>query len=146
MRRKRKKTYKKRGSRRCGGGSSKNRKGAGNRGGRGNAGSGKRARHKYTPGHLGKRGFTRPPKLKKDESIVNLRYLNDNIDKLLEKDIAVKKKNTILVDVSKLGASKVLGKGHLTRKFSVKAENFSESAKTKIEEMGGETIIGDTNV
>lgn len=146
MRRKKKKTYKKRGSRTCGGGSAKNRKGAGNRGGRGNAGSGKRARHKYTPGHLGKRGFTRPPKLKKDEPIINLRYINNNIDRLLEEGVAVKKDDEITVNVSKLGATKVLGKGHLTQKFSVKADNFSEGAKTKIEAMGGEAITGDIDV
>jgi len=57
-----KKVKKYRGSRTCGGGSHKNRRGAGNRGGRGNAGV---LKHKYiwaikTGYEIGKHGFTRP--------------------------------------------------------------------------------------
>lgn len=142
MKRKDKKTYKKRGSRRCGGGSAKNRKGAGHRGGRGNAGTGKRSKHKYNPSlhGVGSHGFTRPPQLVKEKPIVNLHYLNDNLDKLLKEGVASKKGDKILVDASKLGVSKVLGRGNLTEDFSVKAEEFSEKAKMKLEERGGEAV------
>ncbi len=71
-----KKVKKYRGSRTCGGGSHKNRRGAGNRGGRGNAGVHK---HKYIKFvklakaglyQFGKHGFTRPKTVRKD-------YLNE---------------------------------------------------------------------
>jgi large subunit ribosomal protein L15 len=152
MIRKRKKIYKKRGSRRCGGGSAKNRKGAGHRGGRGHAGSGKEKKQKYPwflknkPNHIGRRGFKRPQNLKETKSVINLRYLNDNLEKLLKKGVASKEKNAVIVDVSKLGISKVLSQGVLTETFSVKAEEFSEKAKAKIEEMGGKAIVGEADV
>ncbi len=57
-----------RGSRTCGGGSHKNRRGRGNRGGAGNAGSRK---HKYIKTiiegvEIGKHGFTRPESIRSD--------------------------------------------------------------------------------
>ena len=52
----------------------------------------------------------------------------------------------MIVDVSKLGVSKVLSEGKLTKKFSVKAKEFSEKAKMKIEKMGGKAIVGEANV
>ena len=147
-----KKTYKKRGSRRCGGGSAKNRKGAGHRGGRGYAGSGKEKKQRYhmflkmDPDHIGSRGFTRPQHLKETPSVINLGYLNNNLETLMEKGVASKKKSMITIDVSKLGVSKVLSRGTLTKKFSVKAEKFSEKARMKIEEMGGKAITGEEDV
>ena len=152
MIRKKKKTYKMRGSRSCGGGCAKKRKGAGHRGGRGNAGSGKEKKQKYTwflkyePDHLGKHGFKRLPELRKSKSAVNLRYLNDNLERLLEKGVAFKEKNNIIIDVSKLGVSNVLGEGKITKKFSVKADEFSEKAKIKIEKAGEKAITGGVNV
>jgi len=152
MIRKRKKIYKMRGSRHCGGGCSKKRRGAGHRGGRGNAGSGKEKKQKYTwflkyePDHIGKHGFKRFPKLRKSKSAINLSYLNDNLEKFLERGIAYKEKKDVIVDVSKLGVSKVLSEGKLTKKFSVKAKEFSEKAKMKIEKMGGKAIVGEANV
>ncbi|MEA1993983.1 MAG: uL15 family ribosomal protein [Euryarchaeota archaeon] len=142
MERKNKKTYKKRGTRRCGGGSSKNRKGAGHKGGRGNAGTGKRSKHKYNPAlhEVGSRGFKRPQNLKKEKPVINLRYLNDNLETLLKEGVAFKKGSKIVVDASKLGVSKVLGRGSLTKEFSVKADDFSAKAKIKLEERGGEAI------
>jgi len=86
------------------------------------------------------------PELRKSKSAVNLRYLNDNLEKLLERGVAFKEKNSIIIDVSKLGVSKVLSEGKLTKKFSVKAKEFSEKARMKIEKAGGKTITGEANV
>jgi large subunit ribosomal protein L15 len=36
---------------------------------------------------------------------------------------------------------KILGDGSLTRKLKVSAHRFSESAKTKIEQAGGEAVV-----
>lgn len=83
-------------------------------------------------------GFTNAP-FKKIYSYINIETLenkfNDGdeitIDLLLEKGI-IKKVNDGL---------KVLGKGELTKKLTVKANAFSESAKQKIEANGGKAEV-----
>jgi LSU ribosomal protein L15P len=95
MIRKRKKITKMRGSRTVGGGSSKKRRGAGHRGGRGQAGGHKH--HwtwivKYDPEHFGKRGFKRPKKLIKDQKAINLGEIQEKLPKLIEEGIAKKEK------------------------------------------------------
>ena len=51
----------------------------------------------------------------------------------------------LLVEVGlvkkELDGIKVLGNGELTKKLTVKANKFSESAKTKIENIGGKTEV-----
>ncbi|TGG89347.1 50S ribosomal protein L15 [Geotoga petraea] len=83
-------------------------------------------------------GFTNAP-FKKIHSYVNIETLekrfNDGdeitVELLLEKGI-IKKVNDGL---------KVLGKGELTKKLTVKANAFSESAKQKIEANGGKAEV-----
>lgn len=143
MKRKQKKTKKLRGSRTCGGGNAKKRRGAGHRGGRGLAGGGKNKKTKADkvrmqfPDHIGKRGFKRPQKVITEKGTINVQDLDQNIEFYLEQGFAEQKGDTITVDVEPLGVAKVLGKGKVTRKLEVKAPGFSESAVRKIEEMGG---------
>ena len=40
-----------------------------------------------------------------------------------------------------MGINKVLGSGQVTKKLNISAQAFSESAKIKIEKMGGKTQI-----
>lgn len=132
-----------RGSRTCGGGNPKKRRGGGHRGGRGLAGSGKSKKTKADfvritlPGHIGRRGFKRPQEVLQKEETINVQELDQNIDVYLEQGVAQKKGDTIFIDVRSLGISKVLGTGKVTRKLDVTAPRFSGSAVTKIEEMGG---------
>ena len=87
---------------------------------------------------LPKRGFKNFP-FKKEYAIVNLSTLeakfNDGdevtVDKLLETR-AIKKK---------LDGVKILAAGNLTKKLTVKADIFSENAKSKIESMGGKAEV-----
>lgn len=143
MRRKRKKIRTMRGSRTCGGGNAKKRRGAGNRGGRGLAGGGKNKKTKYDwvrqnfPHHLGKRGFKRPPAVLYRDEIISVQELDQNMDYYLQQGLAQKKKDTISIDVEVLGVTKVLGGGRVTRKLDVSAPKFSKSAVQKIEEQGG---------
>lgn len=150
MIRKRRKITRLRGSRTCGGGSSKKRRGGGHRGGRGLAGSGKSKKTKSDqvrinlPDHIGRRGFKRPQKVVKVESgkrEINVQELDEMIDMYLEKGIAEKKGDVISINVEKLGISKVLGTGRVTRKLEVSAPRFSEAAKKKIEHMGGKVNV-----
>ncbi|MBN1786194.1 MAG: 50S ribosomal protein L15 [Candidatus Methanofastidiosa archaeon] len=146
MIRKSKKINKLRGSRTCGGGCSKKRRGAGHRGGRGNAGSGKEKKQKYTwfqkyePDHLGKHGFQRANFLRSDVPSVNISFLDQNIGSFESQGVIEFEDGTPVVDITKIGFQKVLGSGKLTRPMIVKAPFFSERAKLKIEEAGGKAI------
>lgn len=143
MIRKTRKINKMRGSRTIGGGCSKKRRGAGHRGGRGKAGGHKHMWTwvvKFDPDRFGKSGFKRPLKTINKFNTVNLDYLDDNAEKLVEKDLAQKKGKKITIDVTQLGYDKVLGKGKVTKALTIKANHFSASAIRKIEENGGEAV------
>jgi large subunit ribosomal protein L15 len=143
MIRKTRKINKMRGSRTIGGGCSKKRRGAGHRGGRGKAGGHKHMWTwvvKFDPNRYGKHGFKRPQKTINKFKTVNLDYLDDNAEKLVEKELAQKEGEKIVIDVTQLGYDKVLGKGKVTRALTIKAPLFSASAIAKIEENGGKAV------
>lgn len=140
------KNKKKRGSRTAGGGSSKKRRHSGHKGGKGLAGSHKHRWVKLTkraPDHFGKHGFTRPPKIQESVNTINIGELDENIGELLETDAAEKKDGKVIIDVTKMGVDKVLGRGDISQSTKIIAKSFSKSAKRKIEEADGEAKIGD---
>jgi large subunit ribosomal protein L15 len=144
MIRKTRKINKLRGTRSNGGGCTKKRRGAGHRGGRGQAGGHK---HHWSwmvindPKHFGKYGFKRPQKTIKKVNPVNLSYLDEKSEELLEKGLANKENDSIVIDVTQLGYDKVLGSGRITKPLTIKAPEFSASAESKIQEAGGEVVI-----
>lgn len=141
MIRKTRKIRKLRGSRTIGGGSSKKRRGAGHRGGRGMSGGQKHMWSwivKYDPDHYGKYGFKRPQKTIYKFKTVNLSFLDEKLDELVEKGAATKDGDKFVIDVTELGYNKVLGKGKINKSVLVKSPKFSESAARKIEEAGGQ--------
>jgi large subunit ribosomal protein L15 len=143
MIRKKRKINKMRGTRSIGGGCSKKRRGAGHKGGRGKAGLSKH--HwtwtvKFDPDHFGKHGFKRPPKKINKVYPVNLSYLNDKAEQLIDEGLATKEGDSIVIDVTELGYNKVLGGGKLVKSFTIKSPMFSSSAENKIQEAGGEAI------
>jgi len=144
--RKSRKINKMRGSRTCGGGCSKKRRGAGHRGGRGNAGSGKEKKQKYTwfqkykPNHLGKYGFQRADFLRSDMLAINVSFLDQNLEVMGSKGALEYEDDMPVVDITKIGFEKVLGSGKITRPMIVKAPFFSERARSKIEKAGGKAI------
>jgi len=86
---------------------------------------------------LPKRGF-KNFRFRKDYAIINLKSLekfNDGdeitLEMLIEAGLLKKK----------LCGLKVLGGGEFTKKLTVKAAVFSESAKTKIESLGGKAEV-----
>ncbi|MDI6655349.1 MAG: uL15 family ribosomal protein [Candidatus Hydrothermarchaeota archaeon] len=136
---KHRKIRKKRGSRSCGGGSHKKRRGAGHRGGRGAAGTHKGKWTwviKYDPEHFGDRGFKLPQLVKHEYAAINV----GELDELAER-IAEKEKRKLIIDVTKLNCEKVLGKGKISKPLVVKALSFSKSALKKIESSGGEAVL-----
>jgi len=131
---KRKKVVKYRAHTTHGGGHRKKRRGAGNRGGRGNAGSGKRGKaKKQSCPRLGKHGFIPRNKKSKINSI-NLGQLNT----LLENKKLEVKDN--LVDLSALKYHKLLSAGEFTQKIKIKISQFSKKTAEKVQTAGGEII------
>ncbi len=116
------------GLRSFGRGNVKNRRGSGNRGGRGNAGLHK---HKfswitrYDPDYFGKSGFKRPNK--KTVDVINL-Y---EIERKLSADKKAGKQSFEFF-------GKILGTGDLTISVSIKALSWSKGAEEKIKKAGGE--------
>lgn len=141
---KRKKNSRQRAGTTHGWGSMKKHRGAGNRGGKGMAGTGKRGDAKKpsiwkNKKYFGKYGFKKKNIIIKINS-VNLAYFEEKLDKLLEKKLVEQKDNTIIIDVQKLGFNKVLGYGKLTKKYKITSLFFSKSAVEKIKAAGGEAV------
>ena len=115
-----------RGSRTCGGGTHKNRRGAGSRGGRGNAGGCKHhfVRNMMRGLTMGKHGFFKHNAREVD--VINV----GELDSMEIEDGRID-----------LGKMKVLGRGKLSRPVSVTAKAFSAAARAKIEEAGGEVVV-----
>ncbi|MAE42838.1 50S ribosomal protein L15 [Candidatus Woesearchaeota archaeon] len=140
---KRKKVVKYRGSKTHGCGSMKKRRGAGNRGGKGAAGSGKRADTKkpsiWKRKYFGKHGFK--SKSAKSINTVNIEYLEENIHKLISKEQASKENNFFSVDLGQLRFNKLLGSGRVLNKYKIKVSYASKKAIEKIKSNGGEVIL-----
>jgi len=137
-----------RGSRTHGGGTHKNRRGAGHRGGRGNAGRDKHEFHNHEP--LGKSGFKRPQKTRRDVETVNLRELDEDVAILVADGVAETSGDGYAIDARDLvddgheaDVVKVLGAGQVYNELEVVADAFSESATEALEAAGGEAVLSE---
>jgi large subunit ribosomal protein L15 len=63
------------------------------------------------------------------------------IPSLLAQGIAKHEGDVIVINTADMGIDKVLGSGKVTKKMNISSQAFSESAKVKIEKMGGKTQI-----
>ncbi len=139
MAHKNRKTHKLRGSATHGYGNRQKHRGAGSRGGVVMAGAKK---HKWNlisktmPGYLGGSGFI-CHKHRRNSWYVNIGYFQDHIERLVEEGVAVKKKNSYDLDLTKNGHTKLLGSGNLTIKLNIKVDSCTNKAKEKIEAAGG---------
>lgn len=137
-----------RGSRTHGGGTHKNRRGAGHRGGRGNAGRKKHEMHGQDP--LGKHGFTRPESVVDDVATVNVGTLDERAPEYVEAGLAEADDGGVRIDAGAVldvsddvDRVKVLGGGRVTRELVVVADDFSRSAREALEAEGGEARTSD---
>jgi|ETNmetMinimDraft_2_1059921.scaffolds.fasta_scaffold90526_2 large subunit ribosomal protein L15 len=142
---KRKKNSRQRGSKTHGWGAMKKHRGAGNRGGRGNAGSGKRGdanKPKFWKDKKfqGKFGFKKK-NVKIDVKAINLSYFDDKLDKLLNKKVIIDNKGVYEVDLQKLGYNKLLSSGNVKNKYKITTLLASKKAIEKIESAGGEVVL-----
>lgn len=132
---KKKKSVRMRGTR-YHGKAAKKHKGKGNKGGRGMAGTGKRADQKkskiirYSMPYFGKAGrIMKRKKRGKKEKVINLRDIEKRLDGKS--------------DVLNFEDYKVLGMGEVKRKMIIKAGSASDSATEKVERAGGKIITKD---
>lgn len=86
-------------------------------------------------------GFKRPPKVIEKKTTINVGELDQISDYLLAEGIAKKQEGAIHVDLTDLGITKVLGSGRVTKKFVLETSEFSETAKIKLEKMGGNVWV-----
>lgn len=143
---KRKKATRYRGSQTHGGGSKKKRRGAGNRGGRGMAGSGKRADQKkptilklYGNSYFGKKGFD--SKSKRNIKTINIQTIEDKMYRWLKEGTAKKEDNHIKLNLKELGYNKLLSKGKLKNKLDIEVEYASKNVIEKIQKSGGKINV-----
>jgi len=92
---------------------------------------------RYEPDYFEKKGFTSPKSLRQKENIINV----GKLDEIAEKISTSKEKDKILIDLEKLGYTKLLGTGKVTKPLIVKVASYSKSAAEKIKEAGGQILI-----
>ena len=136
------KTRKKRGSRTCGYGRVGQHRKSGTKGER------RAGRHKhlwsyvikYEPDYFGKRGFTSPKSLRRKVNSINLSQLEELIEKLSAEEKIEEKNGKLFVDLEKLGYTKLLGMGKISKPVIIKVPAFSTSAAEKIKAVGGQIL------
>jgi len=137
-----------RGSRTHGGGTHKNRRGAGHRGGRGRAGRAKHEFHNYEP--LGKHGFSRPEDSQETVLTVSVQKLDEDAALYAAEGVAEETDDGYQLDARDIvddgwdvDAVKVLGSGQVRNSLDVTADAFSASAVELIEEAGGDAVLSE---
>ena len=131
------------GSRTRGRGHKKGR-GAGFRGGRGNAGCHKTKRIMYERvGRVwGAHGFKRPQTVVMANNAINLKVLEESAADWIDQGNASKKGKTVSIDLEKMGYDKLLGTGVPSQAYKIIIGAAAAKAVEKIEAAGGEIISG----
>ena len=143
VRKRGRKAHEQRGTHTHGGGHKKKRRGAGNKGGHGNAG---RFKHNKLRAILDgffinkNKGFI-PRNSPKRPKTINLFQIEDIADTLVETKLAESKEEKIYINLESIEIDKLLGTGKPKRAFVITAKKFSENAKRKIEEAKGQAIL-----
>ncbi|MFB6073747.1 MAG: uL15m family ribosomal protein [Haloarculaceae archaeon] len=140
-----------RGSRTHGGGTHKNRRGAGHRGGRGAAGRAKHEFHNYPPLGHEKWGFDRPDAVTEDVAEVDVRELDEDAALwAAEGKIEVTDDGAYRIDARdvvddghEVDVVKVLGAGQVRNELDLVADAFSANAREKVESAGGSVELSE---
>ncbi len=118
----------------------KNKRKSGHRGGKGMAGSGKRADHKktlitklYGHNYFGKQGITSKGTKRDTRKRINLQQIELGLEKY-----GKKKGDSFEINLENY---KILGKGEVKNKLIIKAKEASKSAIEKVKKAGGEIIL-----
>ena len=119
-------------------------RGAGLRGGRGNAGCHKTKRIMYERvGRVwGAHGFKRPQSVVSANNSINLKTIEEASNSWIEEGIATKKGKVVSIDLKEMGYDKLLGTGSTKQSYKITVSAASAKALEKIEAAGGEVING----
>jgi len=118
-------------------------RGAGLRGGRGNAGLHKHkwiSVVKYCPDYFGHHGFKRPQSVVTHKITVNLSEVEQSLPVLAKDGYAMQKDGKWTVDLTKMGVDKLLGSGRISTPISIKVPEASASALEKLKAAGGAIV------
>ena len=136
-----KKITKMRGQRSAGYGFTKGHRAAGQRGGKGMAGSEKHHKIKLmteNPHYFGKWGFKRPQKLLDNPTALNIGEIDEAADRLVDRGLATKTGKRYNIDVSKLGVDRILGSGKVSRQLNLTGvKGITSRAREKVTGIGG---------
>ena len=126
--------------------SKKKRRGTGNRGGKGMAGTGKRSDQKKpsiwkNKKYIGKRGFKNHSK--PDSVSINVGSLSEKIELLAEQGMATHKGGAYDINLTALGYTKLLGAGKCIAKINVTVAKASPKAISGIEAAGGKVTLSE---
>jgi len=130
-----------RGGRTHGGGSQKNRRGAGHRGGRGRAGRSKHEFHNYPSKR--KSGFKRPDQVQDDVAEVDVQTLDEDAALLAAEGLAEAENGGYRLDVREVVEDdevdfvKLLGNGQVRTELHLLTDAVSDGAREKVEAAGG---------
>jgi large subunit ribosomal protein L15 len=129
------------GVRSAGYGRTKGHRAAGQRGGKGMAGSKK---HHYikvmqeNPRYFGKWGFKRPQKVIDNLVAINVGDIDEAADRLVGQGMATMTGKRYNIDVSKMGIDRILGSGKVTRKLNLMGvKAITPRAREKVAGIGG---------
>lgn len=123
------------GERTHGHGDTKNKRGSGNRGGRGRAGSHK---HKFSKYYMtfGIK-ITQKPSHPKGKAL-NVGQLVAHLPEWKKQGKVTEEDGMMIIDGRKVGVAKLLGSGDVTQELFIRHMRVSEKARQKIEEANGE--------
>lgn len=145
-----KKSSRMRGTREHGRGKKKGR-GAGLRGGRGNAGAHKHKRVKYETkdnpktGWWGKGniGFKRPIEVVVALSHMNASEVDELAPQLVADGFATESGGVYTVDLTKMKIDRLLGSGQVKRKLNITVDTAAKTAVEKVKKAGGSVTVAD---
>jgi len=115
-------------------------RGAGLRGGRGNAGLNKHNQLRVkieNPDYFGRKGFKRDPSLIPDKGIINVGNIQSNLPKYLENGMAKKEGKNIVLDLTETDYVKLLGGGTIKTPLTIRIDEASQKARDKVTAAGG---------
>lgn len=116
---------------------------SGQRGGYGNAGTGKKSHNKkpsiWALDYFGKHGFV--SRSRTHVAAITIKDVDQKLPGWVAKKQASQEGGTLVVDLGKLGYNKLIGTGNLTRKAKITVKTSSAGASKKIKAAGGELII-----
>jgi large subunit ribosomal protein L15 len=95
---------------------------------------------RYKPDYWGKKGFRSVQSLHRKVNVINVGNLGSLVEKLEAQNQLERKDGKILLDLNKLGFTKLLGTGNIIEPMLVKVSAHSSSATKKIEEAGGQIL------